>query len=118
MILRSLFAVKTICEHKWSAAARNRRFILIKGQSTEAGRIDRDPDAKTGSLVTAQGVEEEVKVVQAKSKAILPFRMSVDVPRAILTTIIAGVGYLLYAILNSPYVYSLYTNCDLACWLS
>jgi hypothetical protein len=106
MILRSLFAVKTICEHKWSAAARNRRFILVKGQSTEAGRIDRDPDAKTGSLVTAQGVEEEVKVVQARSKAVLPFRLSVDVPRAILTTIIAGVGYLLYVILNSTcYVY-------------
>jgi len=95
MILRSLFAVKTICEHRWSAAARNRRFVVIKGQSTEAGRIDRDPDAKVGSLVTAQGVEEQVKVVQARSRSVLPFRLSVDVPRAILTTIIAGVGYLL-----------------------
>lgn len=95
MILRSLLAVKTICEHRWSAAARNRRFIRIKGQSTEAGRIDSDPDAKVGSLVTAQGVEEQVKVVQAKSGHVLPFRLSVDLPRAILTTIIAGVGYLL-----------------------
>lgn len=95
MILRSLFAVKTICEHRWAAAARNRRFIRIKGQSTEAGRIDRDPDAKAASLVTAQGVEEEVRVVQAKSKHVLPFRLSVDLPRAVLTTIIAGVGYLL-----------------------
>lgn len=96
MIMRSLFAVKTICEQRWSGAARKRRFVLVKGQSTEAGRIDQDPDSKFGSLVTAQGVAENVKVIQARSRGVLPFRLSVDVPRAILTTIIAGVSYLLY----------------------
>ncbi|EXJ86404.1 hypothetical protein A1O3_03355 [Capronia epimyces CBS 606.96] len=95
MTLRLLFAAKAVCEQRWATAARNRRFVLVKGRSTEAGRIDQDPDAKTGSLVTAQGVEENVKVVQARTGGIVPFRLSVDIPRAILTTIIAGVSYLL-----------------------
>ncbi|KAL2419331.1 High-affinity copper transporter ctrA2 [Exophiala dermatitidis] len=93
--LRLLFAAKALCEQRWSAAARNRRFVLVKGRSTEAGRIDEDPDAKTASLLTAQGVEENVKVVQARTGGTLPFRLSVDIPRAVLMTIIAGVSYLL-----------------------
>ena len=95
MTLRLLFAAKTLCEVRWTTQARNRRFVLVKGRATEAGRIDQDPDAKTGSLMTAQGVEESVKVVQANAKGVTPFRLSVDVPRAILTTIIVGVSYLL-----------------------
>ena len=95
MIFRSLLALKTILEFRWSASARQRRFVLIKGRSTEAGRIDQDLDAKSGSLVTAQGVEENVKVVQAQSKHVLPFRFSVDLPRAILVTVLVAVSYLL-----------------------
>lgn len=95
MMLRLLFAAKALCEQRWIAAARKRRYVLVKGRTTEAGRIDQDPDAKTGSLVTAQGVEENIKVVQARGAAVVPFRLSVDVPRAILTTVIAGVSYLL-----------------------
>ncbi|KIX10291.1 uncharacterized protein Z518_01373 [Rhinocladiella mackenziei CBS 650.93] len=94
-ILRSLFALKAVSEQRWLAAARKRRYVLVRGRSTEAARIDQDPDAKIGSLVTARGVEENVKVVQARVGDVVPFRLSVDVPRAILTTIIAGVSYLL-----------------------
>lgn len=95
IVLRLLFAGKALCEQKWQTAARNRRYVLVRGRSTEAGRIDQDPDAKTGSLVTVNGVEENVKVVQARGGAAVPFRLSVDVPRAVLSTIIAGVAYLL-----------------------
>jgi len=56
--------------------------------------IDQDPDAKTGSLITVNGVEENVKVVQAKG-GFMPFRLSVDVPRAAVVTVIAAVTYLL-----------------------
>jgi len=76
-------------------AAQKRRYVLVRGGTTEAGRIDQDPDAKTGSLVTAQGIEENVKVVSARTGDVVPFRLSVDIPRAVLTTIIAGVSYLL-----------------------
>ncbi|EXJ80211.1 hypothetical protein A1O1_08353 [Capronia coronata CBS 617.96] len=95
MILRLLFAAKAVCEQRWASAARKRRYVRIKGRETEAGRIDSDPDAKTGSLVTAQGIEENVKVVQARTGGVVPFRLSIDIPRAILTTIITGVSYLL-----------------------
>ncbi|EXJ63564.1 uncharacterized protein A1O5_11325 [Cladophialophora psammophila CBS 110553] len=92
--LRLVFAVKAVCEQRWAIAARRRRFVLVQGRTTEAGRIDQDPDAKTGALITVNGVEENVKVVQARD-AFAPFRLSIDVPRAIMTTIIAAIAYLL-----------------------
>jgi hypothetical protein len=94
-ILRGLVAFKAIVEQKWIAQARNRRYVFVKGKTTEAGKIDKDPDAKTASLITAQGVEESVKVVRAYARGALPFRLSVDVSRAAIVTVIAGVTYLL-----------------------
>ena len=94
-ILRCLVAFKSIVEQRWLAQARNRRYVLVKGKTTEAGKIDSDPDAKTGSLITAQGVEERVKVVRAAARGPVPFRLSVDLPRALITFVIAGVSYLL-----------------------
>ncbi|KAJ9612457.1 hypothetical protein H2200_004054 [Cladophialophora chaetospira] len=94
IFLRLLFAGKAILEQKWSIAARDRRYVRVQGRTTEAGRIDQDPDAKDGALITVNGVEENVKVVQARM-GFTPFRLSVDVPRAALTTLIAAVAYLL-----------------------
>lgn len=95
IILRCLYAAKVVLEHRWLAQARNRRFVLVRGKDTEASRIDRDADAKVVSLVTANGVEENVKVITATGKQTIPFRLSVDLPRAALVTVMAGVGYLL-----------------------
>lgn len=94
-VLRALVAFKSIVEQRWLAQARNRRYVVVKGKTTEAGRIDRDPDAKEASLITAQGVEEPVKVVRAYQRGAVPFRLSVDVPRAAIVFVIAGVSYLL-----------------------
>lgn len=93
--VRCLLAFKAIMEQRWLAHARNRRYVLIKGRSSEAGRIDSDPDAKTGCLMTAQGVEEKVKVVRTDARGAVPFRLSIDVPRAGLVLLIAGLSYLL-----------------------
>ena len=93
--LRLLFAFKSIVESRWAAQARNRRFILVKGKPSEAGKIDSDPDSLKGSLITVNGVEENVKVVRNHAKSVAPFRLSVDVPRAGITMVIAGVAYLL-----------------------
>lgn len=92
---RVLLAAKHMLELRWSAQARNRRYVVVAGRTPESGRIENDPDAKEGSLVTAQGVEERVKVVQAMKSPIIPFRLSIDVPRALMTFVILGVGYLL-----------------------
>ncbi|RMD42905.1 hypothetical protein DV735_g2223, partial [Chaetothyriales sp. CBS 134920] len=103
VMLRLLIAVRSVLEQRWAAQARNRRYVVVVrqdgSQSTEpeAERIENDPDAKLGSLITAQGVEERVKVVTAVSPGsqTAPFRLSVDVPRAFLVLLITGVGYLL-----------------------
>ena len=100
IILRCLFAIKAVAEHKWLAKARDRRYILVKGKGNEAGKIEVDADAKTGSLLTAQGVEENVKVVRSAARPVMPFRLSVDVPRAVLVLAIAGVAYLLSVTLS------------------
>ena len=95
IILRALVASKAVLEQRWLAKAHNRRYVLVKGKGTEAGRIDTDINAKTGSLITSQGVEENVKVVRAATKGVVPFRLSVDVPRAALVMVMSGVAYLL-----------------------
>jgi hypothetical protein len=94
-ILRGLIAFKAIVEQKWMSQARNRRYVVVKGKMTEAGKIETDPDAKAASLITAQGVEEPVKVVRAYARGAVPFRLSVDVPRAAIVFVIYGVSYLL-----------------------
>ena len=93
--LRCLFALKAVLEQRWLAKARSRRYVVVKGKGTEAGKIDSDPAAKTGALVTTNGVEENVKIIRSDTRGAVPFRLSIDVPRAGLVTVIAGVAYLL-----------------------
>lgn len=95
MTLRSLFAAKSVLEQRWAAQARERKLVLVKGQQPPSEQIESDPYAKVGSFVGPNGVEERVKYVQADGSRFLPFRLSVDVPRAALVTVIAGVSYLL-----------------------
>ena len=96
VIDRLLFAFRAMMERRWLSAYVNRRYITIAGKTPEAARIERDPDSKDASLVTAQGVEESVKVVQRTTPVIMPWRFSVDLPRALIFLCITGVSYLLY----------------------
>lgn len=100
IIDRCLFAFRAYMERRWLAAHVQRRYITVAGKTPEAGRIEKDPDASLATLVTAQGVEESVKVVQKKTPEILPWRFSVDLPRALIFLCIAGVSYLLYVSLR------------------
>ncbi|KAJ5474340.1 hypothetical protein N7475_003906 [Penicillium sp. IBT 31633x] len=95
IIDRCLIAFKATMERHWLAAHLKRRYIIIAGKGTEAGKIDNDPDAKIASLVTSQGVEESVKVVHNVTHGPIPWRLSVDLPRALIFLCIAGVSYLL-----------------------
>ncbi|KAJ5484816.1 hypothetical protein N7539_004804 [Penicillium diatomitis] len=95
IIDRCLVAFKATMERHWLVTHLNRRYIAIAGKTTEAGRIDGDPDAKAASLITAQGVEENVKLVHNIAHGPIPWRFSVDLPRAILFLFIVGVSYLL-----------------------
>jgi hypothetical protein len=97
ILFRSLFAAKHILEARWADQAHQRRFIVVADKQPVSEQYRDDLDSKTGVL-TANGVEENVKVVHKPTHAVQPWRASVDVPRAGLVTIISGVGYLLYVL--------------------
>lgn len=46
-------------------------------------------------LLTENGVEEEVMVVKKRGTGVRPWRLSTDPVRAVMDTVIAGIGYLL-----------------------
>lgn len=95
MAFRGLLAAKHLAELFWLARTRERRYIRVRGAVPVSERIERDPEAKEARLVTARGVEESVRVVRASRGEVIPWRLSVDVPRALLTMVIVAVGYLL-----------------------
>lgn len=94
-IFRSLFATKLLLEQRWLDRELNRRYIVVRGMAPEAERIAENSDAKNGTLITERGVEEHVKVVRRRVRAVTPWRFSVDLPRAAFVTIMTAVGYLL-----------------------
>ena len=99
-LLRGLYAGKHILERRWHDKALERRYIRVQGTPTEAQRIDADADGSYGTLVTARGKEESVKVVTQRSRPVMPWRLTVDLPRALYTLLTAGIGYLLCAPLS------------------
>lgn len=92
---RGLAAGRHVLEHKWLDQELNRRYVAVRGIPTEAERISLDSDGKSATLITERGVEERVKVVRRTARAITPWRLSVDLPRALYATLMAAVGYLL-----------------------
>ena len=85
-------------EVKWHDAAINRRYIVVADGSGGEGQIGKQlkEEGETGVL-TARGVDESVQVIKtkARSREGKPWRLSVDLPRSVIYTVQAGVGYLL-----------------------
>ena len=94
-IFRGLMAGKHILEHHWLDTELNRRYATVRGKPTVSESISTDSDAKTGTLITERGVEEDVRVVRRTRRGEAAWRFSVDLPRAAYVTVMAGVGYLL-----------------------
>lgn len=95
--LRALFTAKTFLEMKALEGALKRRYVVVAGEKTARDRASNDGDSVTG-ILTTNGVQEDVRVVSAPVKHVQPWRFSVDLPRALLMTIAAAVGYLLYVL--------------------
>jgi hypothetical protein len=93
-VFRGLLAVKAWKESAWLDAEFNRRYVAVQGRGPLSERIGSNMESKRMTL-HENGVEEEVMVVKKKGVAIRPWRLSVDPLRAVMDTIIAGVGYLL-----------------------
>jgi len=94
VILRLLMVTKAMMEARWRDQAWKRRYIVVDGRTPASERLSKDPDAKNG-ILTANGVEETVRIVQNAVSGVQPWRFSVDLPRAMMVTVMGGVGYLL-----------------------
>ncbi|KAI9787890.1 MAG: hypothetical protein M1816_007376 [Peltula sp. TS41687] len=95
VLFRTSLALRQRLELYWLDRHLNRRYVVVAGRTTEKARVSGDADAKSALLVSAAGVEEDVRVVRRHLRATPPWRLSVDLPRALLGTVMAGIGYLL-----------------------
>jgi copper transporter 1 len=108
-IFRSLLAGKHLLEIRWADQAWKRRYITVAENSGFSEQLKADPNATRGVL-TARGVEENVAILTKSGHGPQPWRFGVDVPRALLSMVIAGVGYLLMLAvmtLNIGYFFSI-----------
>ncbi|KAL8839642.1 MAG: hypothetical protein Q9170_001648 [Blastenia crenularia] len=92
---RVLAAGKYMLEQRWLDRDLDRRYVTVRGKPREAEQIRSASESTTASLISERGVEEHVKVVRKIRRSVTPWRLSVDLPRAAYSTLIAGVGYLL-----------------------
>lgn len=97
IVYRGLFAFKAMLENRWMTQALNRRYVVVADKMPAAERIRSSGESKT-AVLTANGVDENVMVVHRPKSATMPWRFSVDLPRAGLVTVIVGLGYLLYVL--------------------
>jgi hypothetical protein len=96
-LFRGLLAFKSWQEQRWLDKELDRRYVVVNGQAPLAQTLSRDSLAKNATMVLSEnGVEENVLVVRRKTTThARPWRLSVDPVRAVIDTVIAGVGYLL-----------------------
>ncbi|KAK4177019.1 Ctr copper transporter family-domain-containing protein [Triangularia setosa] len=95
VIFRGLLALKSWQELRWMDKEMNRRYVVINGKVPLAENLSRDSLGKT-AVLSENGVEENVVVVQRRTGGhARPWRLSVDPVRAVIDTVVAGVGYLL-----------------------
>ena len=78
-IFRGLFSYRTVQEQKWRDVDLKRRQVIVSGKKVDEG----------------DGLDEKDIGAGNRKRRSKPWRISTDVPRASLDTIIAGVGYLL-----------------------
>ncbi|KFY75937.1 hypothetical protein V499_04181 [Pseudogymnoascus sp. VKM F-103] len=94
VLFRILLALKARQEARWLDAEMHRRYVAVAGKPGLKETVALHKDAKA-VVLSENGVEEEVVVVQRKGEMTRPWRVSVDPLRAVVDTVIAGVGYLL-----------------------
>lgn len=94
VLLRAVFTAKAYLDARAIESAMRRRYVVVEGETGAADKIASDSNSITG-ILTTNGVAENVRIVQAPVKHIQPWRFSVDLPRAAIMTVAAGIGYLL-----------------------
>ncbi|OAA64370.1 rrm domain containing protein [Niveomyces insectorum RCEF 264] len=94
VVFRLLMAFKARVESRWLDDELARRYVVVAGKPTLSQQISQDSTAKR-MILTENGIEEDVMVLKKRHTHVRPWRMSVDPLRALLDTVLAGVGYLL-----------------------
>ncbi|KAK7729859.1 hypothetical protein SLS53_009158 [Cytospora paraplurivora] len=94
VVFRGLFALRALQEDRWLDRELDRRYVVVSGRPAAHENLSRD-SLKQNMMLSANGVEEEVVVVRKRRSHVRPWRLSVDPLRAVVDTVIAGVGYLL-----------------------
>ncbi|AEO65127.1 uncharacterized protein THITE_2044103 [Thermothielavioides terrestris NRRL 8126] len=96
VVFRGLLALKAWQEARWLDRELDRRYVVVNGKAPLAESLSRDSLAKSATAVLSEnGVEENVLVVRRRTTRARPWRLTVDPVRALIDTLIAGVGYLL-----------------------
>lgn len=101
VVFRGLFALRALQEDRWLDRALDRRYVVVVGEgggpaaARRDSSLEKQQQRKSMMLLSANGVEEEVMVVSKRRAHVGPWRLSVDPLRAVVDTVIAGVGYLL-----------------------
>jgi len=94
VLFRGLLAVRSWREEAWMDAEFKRRYVTVAGKLPKSERVSQDSDAKR-MVLSENGVEEDVMMVTKKGSTKRPWRFSVDPLRAVMDTVVVGVGYLL-----------------------
>ncbi|ORY18709.1 Ctr copper transporter-like protein [Clohesyomyces aquaticus] len=94
IVYRGGFTLKHHLDAKWLASSLKRKYVVVADKTPIAEQVNSDANSTTG-ILTTNGIEERVRIVEAPVSHVQPWRFSVDLPRAALMTVIAGVGYLL-----------------------
>ncbi|KAF2196509.1 hypothetical protein GQ43DRAFT_459093 [Delitschia confertaspora ATCC 74209] len=94
MLFRGGFALKHYLEIRWLASARKRKYVVVADKTPISEQIKADADSTTG-ILTTNGVEESIRLIQAPISHVQPWRFSVDFPRALLVMVLVGCAYLL-----------------------
>lgn len=87
-------------ELKWVDSFASRRYVMLNedGEGSTGRNAAGQPTEKSEEAVlTARGVDERVRVLLAARAGaeIMPWSLRIDLPRACIFTVQAGVGYLL-----------------------
>jgi copper transporter 1 len=92
--LRALFTAKSFLDARALSSAIKRRYVVVADQQTVGDKAMSDTNSMTG-ILTTNGLQENVRIVEAPIKHTQPWRFSVDLPRALVMTVATAVGYLL-----------------------
>lgn len=91
---RFLLAAKLWLETTWKNAELNRRYVTAAGKVPISEQISMNPAARQ-MVLSGNGMEEDVIVVEKKALHVRPWRITVDPIRALMDTIIMAVGMLI-----------------------